>query len=230
MEFEQANPLNDLKASTLQWDHWLFMVFFVLFSVVAISRIYYNHLIDERIKAYFATRYLKQLIRKELALYHPYSLITLILFSTTVGLVFTKGFQLYFPDELEKYGFFIGLFVVTAGALVWIIIRAYLLKIIQFIIGFDYGQTENRYRTIIFNQISGYALLPLIFLAYFIPAPFDLWMFWAAVGLLLSNYVYRIVQSLITAVNYSANVLYLFLYLCTLEIVPLIWLFTELRS
>lgn len=223
------NHLYAGKPSNLQWDYWLFIIFFVLFSVIAFSRVFYFHLIDERLKAYYATRYLKQLIRKELALYHPYSIITLTLFSVTVALVLLKGLQLYYPEIILQNGYYILLGLCSLGCLAWIIGRAYLLKIIQFIIGTDFGQTENRYRTIIYNQISGYVLLPLIFLSYFIHSPYDTWFFWLSISILMANYAYRIGHSVFTAVNYSAKVLHIFLYLCTLEIVPLIWLFMVLK-
>ncbi len=212
-------------------SQWLiFGVFFILFSVVAFSRLYYSHLLSERIQAYIATRYLKQLIRKELALYHPYSIITLVLFSTCVGLVVVKAIEIYQPVFIYKTGFFSSIFYVSVITLGWIVARAYLLKIVQFILSVDFGQTENRYRTIIFNQVCGYAVLPIIFIAYFVNGQLQYTLVCVSIALLTVNYAYRIIQSAVTAVNYSANKIYLFLYLCTLEIVPLIWVLTEING
>ena len=202
--------------------YWTFGVILFLLIILAFTRVFYGHFISDRLEAYTATRYLKLLIRKELVLYHPYSLITLVLFAMATSLVFLKAIQLYKPQLLIDQTEFILFFEGSGIVLVWVIARAFLLKAVQFIIGSDFGQTENRYRIIIFNQVCGYALIPVVAMAYFIKSPMDEWLIMACLVILGLNYVYRIGQSLITGFHYSANLLYLFLYLCTLEIVPLL--------
>ncbi len=202
--------------------YWTFGIILLLLIVLAFTRVFYGHFIADRVEAYTATRYLRQLIRKELVLYHPYSLITLMLFAMATSLVFLKAAQLFAPSLLgtaQPYAWF---FIVSGAILVWVIGRAFLFKAVQFIIGSDFGQTENRYRIIIFNQVCGYALIPVVAMAYFIKQPLDVWFIMACLVILALNYLYRLGQSLITAYQYSANLLYLFLYLCTLEFVPLL--------
>lgn len=208
--------------SLVQHDYLTFAVFAALFSILAFSRLYYTHFIIERVQAYVATRHLRQLIRRESGLYHPYSIITLFLFALSTSLVGFKALQLYFPSLLETRPDYVWFAWGTVGILVWVIVRAFLLKIVQMLIGFDFGQTENRYRMIVFNQVCAYALIPLVAVAYFVSQPLNQWLIWACLALLVLNYIYRLAQSVVGAVNYSANVLYLFLYLCTLEIVPLL--------
>lgn len=216
--------------SNAQAHYWTFGIILLLLMVLAFTRVFYSHFISDRLGAYTASRYLKQLIRKELVLYHPYSLITLVLFAMATSLVFLKTAQLYLPWILtgkpEYLWFLIGIGVV----LVWIIGRAFVFKAVQFIIGSDFGQTENRYRLIIFNQVCGYALIPVVAMAYFIRSPLDEWLILACLAILGLNYLYRIGQSLITAYNYSTNLLYLFLYLCALEIVPLLIIVSVVNS
>jgi hypothetical protein len=210
-------------------DYLSFGVFVAVFTILAFSRLYYTHLIAERMQAYVATRHLRQLIRRESGLYHPYSIITLFLFALATSLVGVKALELHDPVLMEKHPDYIWFALGTAGILVWVIARAFLLKLVQLIIGYDYGQTENRYRMIVFNQVCAYAIIPLVAIAYFVNQPLNQWLIWTCLGLLVLNYVYRLSQSVAGAVNYSANVLYLFLYLCTLEIVPLlliaVWLY-----
>ncbi|HLP12663.1 MAG TPA: DUF4271 domain-containing protein [Flavobacteriales bacterium] len=218
------------ELSQVSAHYWIFGIIIFLLSVLAFSRVFYGHLISDRLGAYTASRYLKQLIRKELVLYHPYSLITLLLFSMATSLVLLKAFHLFSPQVLTqaatgiayRFNDFQWFLMGTGVVLIWIVGRAFAFKLVEFLIGNDYGQTENRYRLIIFNQVCGYALIPLVSIAYFIREPLDKWLILACLGLLLLNYLYRLAQSLITAFNYSANLLYLFLYLCTLEFVPLL--------
>lgn len=217
-----------------QHDYLTFAVFAALFTLLAFSRLYYMHLITERLRAYVATRHLRQLIRRDSGLYHPYSIMTLFLFALSTSLVGFKALELQFPDLLKTQPDYVWFALGTAGILVWIIARAFLFKLVQFIVGFDFGQTENRYRMIVFNQVCTYAILPLVAVAYFVSQPLNQWLIWVCLALLVLNYVYRLVQSVAGAVNYSANVLYLFLYLCTLEIVPLlllaVWLYRTYNS
>lgn len=210
--------------SLAQHDYLTFGVFVTIFAILAFSRLYYFHLITERLQAYIATRHLRQLIRRESGLYHPYSIITLLLFSISTSMVGVKTIYIYAPQLLVAYPDYIWFMAGSTGILAWIIIRAFMFKLVQFVVGYDYGQTENRYRMIVFNQVCGYAIIPLVAIAYFVHQPADAWFIWACLALLLFNYLYRLVQSFIGAVNYSSNVLYLFLYLCTLEIIPLMML------
>ncbi len=213
---------NTHNISNAPSHYWTFGIMLFLLIVLAITRVFYGHFINDRFGAYTATRYLKQLIRKELVLYHPFSLITLILFAMATSLVFLKAAHLFKPELLGTHPDHYWVFIITGVILVWVIARAFILKAVQFVIGSDFGQTENRYRTIIFNQVAGYILIPVVAMAYFIKSPMDEWLILACLAILGLNYLYRIGQSLITAFSYSANLLYLFLYLCTLEIVPLL--------
>lgn len=230
-----VGPMNiEAHPNLAQHDYLTFGVFATLFTILAFSRLYYTHFILERLQAYVATRHLRQLIRRESGLYHPYSIITLFLFALATSLVGVKALELHDPDMLATRPDYIW-FALGAGLiLVWVLLRAFLLKLVQFITGFDYGQTENRYRMIVFNQVCAYALIPLVALAYFVSQPFNIWLIWVCLGLLVLNYFYRLSQSIVGAVNYSANVLYLFLYLCALEIVPLlliaVWLYRNYES
>jgi hypothetical protein len=219
---KMADLQNSYNLSNAPSHYWTFGVILFLLMVLAFTRVFYNHFINDRLGAYFATRYLKQLIRKELVLYHPFSLITLVLFSMATSLVLLKATHLYKPEILGNKPDYWWFFGIAAVILVWIVGRAIILKVVQFIIGSDFGQTENRYRTVIFNQVAVYALIPVVAMAYFIKSPLDEWFILACLVILGLNYLYRIGQSLITAFTYSANMLYLFLYLCALEIVPLL--------
>lgn len=220
--------LLSLNQSIAQMHFWVFGVVLVLLITLAFTRLFYAHFITDRISAYTAGRYLKQLIRKELVLYHPYSIITLVLFSLAVGLVGLKFSQIFQLMDLFNRPDYLVFIIITGITLAWIIGRALIFKIIQVFIGYDFGQTENRYRIIVFNQVCAYMLIPVVSVLFFVRSPLDYWLLLFCIAILVLNYCYRVVQSLITAVNYSVNLLYLFLYLCTLEIVPILLLISYL--
>lgn len=219
---DELGKLYDGLPSNTTNEYWVFGVILFLLAVMAFTRVFYYHLILERINAFFAIRYFKQLIRRELILFHPYSLITLFLFALSVGLIVTKAIMIYQPDLLVSFTDYIWCLMATGAALGWILIRAVVYKIVQGLIGVDAGQSENRYRIIIFNQVITYLLIPLVSVVFFVNEPFAKWIIWLVAAILLLNYLYRLVHSILSSLGQSTGLLYLFLYLCTLEIAPVL--------
>jgi hypothetical protein len=90
---------------------------------------------------------------------------------------------------------------------------------------FDTRETARQYdlNIMIFNHITGILLLPVIITAFYWNNSGIIFIGIAIVSLLL---LYRTFRGFLTGVsNSSYNLFYLFLYLCTLEILPLIILY-----
>lgn len=90
---------------------------------------------------------------------------------------------------------------------------------------FKTSETARQYQlnSMIFNHIIGILLLPVIILAFYWDSRDIIFVAIAIASLLL---LYRTFRGLLTGLsNSSYNLFYLFLYICTLEILPLIILF-----
>jgi len=75
---------------------------------------------------------------------------------------------------------------------------------------------------ITYFQISGIILLPFYFLSFFSESGIKSQIYLAVAVLFSLNLIIRELKSLLTALNNRISLLYIILYLCTLEILPLI--------
>ena len=82
---------------------------------------------------------------------------------------------------------------------------------------------QYAFNVYLLNNILGLLLIPLVAIAYYSGGPADTWAIYAGIALFIVFFVLRFLKSLsIEDVIAPVNLMYLFLYLCTLEILPLL--------
>lgn len=231
---ELAASIKQFTGKTLKWgehglgkpidhssDSWQFSLLLGVLIIFVVIRIGYINLYRQLLDAFGSIRYMRQLLREDISLTHPFSLFLILNFSICTGLL------LYFlADQLNVYPFYlhgIALFGLFAGSVLLLVFtKSILLVIVQFVIGEDGGQSENRYSILIFNQVIGILLLPVAVFAAFGPENLRIAFVWSGLALIALFYLIRLGRSLIVGINSGSGLLYLFLYLCALELTPLI--------
>jgi hypothetical protein len=199
---------------------WVGGVILICFFLFAIAQYSYFRRMQQIFKAFFANRLFNQLSRDG-GIYRER--ISIFLFSS-----FIIGMSLFI---FTIYGFYSSL-PKSTGAEILLFIKIffavllfYLLKMGLFNLSgviFKSVKEASDYvlNIFIFGEIAGVALLPVIILVTYIHSEI---MIYAGVVMLASLYLYRLFRGLVIAgSNAKISVYYLFLYLCTLEILPLI--------
>ncbi|MBX7094658.1 MAG: DUF4271 domain-containing protein [Flavobacteriales bacterium] len=202
-------------------DVWMFVLLTLLVGTVAVLRLGYHNKFRQLTDAFISARYMKQLMREELVLSHPFSITFLLNYAFSGGLLIFWALHFFsiswlnLPDFLE--------FLIISGALfLFLLIKSIIHLITQFIIGEDGGLTENRYALLLFPEITGILLLPFAILASFGPDYLFVPSLLIAGSLFLMIYLYRIGRGILAGLNAGSGVVFIFLYLCALEILPLI--------
>ena len=146
----------------------------------------------------------------------------------------TGGFFLYliFTYFGYKIDNFTGLS--TFGILTLLLISLYLIKaIVLWIIGFIFneyqGVLEYLHNVFIFNKTLGVFILPAILTIPFIPEPGKEILIKTGAALFILFYFLRIFRGLKIGFKINVSIFYLILYLCTLEIFPLLILYKVFR-
>ena len=206
---------------------WIFGLLLFTFVILVFIRWQYQQKLYNHVRAYIALRYIRQIVREELALYHPFSILLLFNFSVVTGLLFYKAILLWVPGLGESLSF-VSFLILPLVCMAWIIARSIVFKFIQVLTGADFGQTENRYSLLISNQVLGIFLFPLVVIIFFGPEKLDVYCILLGLILLILNYLYRVGRGIYQGFNYSVQPFYLFLYLCTLEIVPFVVIISTL--
>lgn len=105
--------------------------------------------------------------------------------------------------------------------LVLALVKMGFIALLEFVFNDQRGLQEHRLNHLIFFQIGGIILTPLMIFTHYVSADYvnlTLTIFAIIVDLLV---LAREIQSLIRAIQFRISIFYIILYLCTLEIMPL---------
>jgi hypothetical protein len=149
-----------------------------------------------------------------------------IVFILSFGLFSLQFLIIYVPD-LTKFNHVL---IILAGSFL-VFSLTILNKFVNFISGFIFMKREIshefNYNIDFFNQTLGIILFPLTFLISFSDIPkISVYVGLIAFGIL---YLLRIVRLLKINFNNRLNFFYMFLYLCTVEIVPMLYIGKSLK-
>lgn len=182
---------------------------------------FYNQLTDF-MKAVFNSRIANRLSVEERAVSHPVSILLSMNFMIIISL---------FILQLTSSGFFIEhrinfspvSFLLVAGVIFFV----YLVKIIFLkILGFIFYQEEitGKYIFTIFliNQMLGIIFIPIVIFIAYGTQFFTNGLIYFGIVILLLGFIARIWKGVVSVFPTKEYLFYLFLYLCTLEILPLL--------
>jgi hypothetical protein len=137
------------------------------------------------------------------------------------GLLFYEGFRFFVDDSLYKG--FSAYLVVCAIYSCWMIYRIFSLWLVQFITDSDVGLVEIRYNYILLNQLGALLFLPVLTLATISNIGWIVEIsIWIGVSIFFLIELIRFYRSLILSFSKGISPFYFILYICALEILPLI--------
>jgi hypothetical protein len=200
---------------------WVLGVLLLGFIVMAWVQVFYRRRFRQVLMAPYSRRFLSQLVRDGDLLSERISLALGFLYLLTTSLFIYQCYELLIvkkPGVLPE-GFMV--FVIIAIALVgfWIV-KTGLIQFLAYI--FRTRQTTREYilNIIIFNIITGIFLLPLL---VFVVYQKSLVFLWACIIIFTLFFVFRFSRGFLIGIsNTKFSYLFLFVYLCTLELLPLV--------
>jgi hypothetical protein len=197
---------------------WLTGILVLSFIIYTITQFLYSKRLKQIFNASFARRYINQLIR-EGGLFEERITIGLmfIFFSTATIFIFqsiryNQNIELAYP-EITFFGIFAGLFVY------WLF-KVSMIKFLGFIFKNQSSAYEYNLTSLIYLEVTGLFLLPLS-----LPAIFQNPQLFSKIGLIivLIGLLINLLRGFwVGLYNTKFSLFYLILYLCTLEILPLV--------
>jgi len=224
-----ANGLQMADKLQIHQPTWYFIYLFVLAGLIAWIRLYYGNILVQTVEAatnFQATSKLyndNSLLKKQLDRFlHLVYFISIAFF--LLVLEQSTGFH---PFELK--GAWLLLF--NLGLLTGLFLFRVVLHSIAGVLFNCVGTVrEYLYNMFIFNKLLGLAAVPFIFLILYTPDVLQKILFWASV-LVASGIIFmRLIRGLVFSYRKDISIFYLFLYLCALEISPLVLLYRWLEG
>lgn len=208
-----------LRASNTQY--WVAILLVLIFSIFVFAKVSDPKKLFKVFHSSFSLQAAKQLYREDYQIIKRFSLLlwfTFVLVLTFLIQGTNQYFGLIFQDypEWQQYLFFFLIISLT------IAFRYVFNSIIAFFIKQVELSNEYFFNITIFSQTIGLVLFPFVLCMYLTQYPTE-WFLYPALIISLLFYLFRVMRGIIiTVMEQNVGVLYIFLYLCALEILPIL--------
>lgn len=150
------------------------------------------------------------------------SLLLQLNYFLVLGTVFYSVFFHYNNNTEINY---LVLVLVYFGPPLYYLVKFMLVKVFEYLTETSQGYFEYLANYKVFFQIQGIVFLPLSVLLIFTGIETQKYLVFIIIGFLVLLSIFRTTLSILYGLRYGFSFIYIFLYLCTLEILPLVVLF-----
>jgi len=206
---------------------WIAILVILCLIIIAWVQTNYSKRLRQIIRSVALPYYVNQLER-EGNLYNERITLGLgFIYLTSVSLLLYQFFQLFRITEIALPNFLIYL-IIFSSLIGYFVIKTLLIQVTGIIFKTLDQAHSYRLNSLIFNHTTGLFLFPVLLISlYWQLSPF----IWIAFGVFSILLIYRFLRSIIIGLsNTKFPVFYLILYLCTLEILPLLLLIKVIRQ
>jgi len=214
---EQKKEAKKKKVVTI-FPQWLIIIFLISLSIIASTNYYYSKYLKELFKSFFNLRAAYKLYDESNILTGRSATALLINFFIITSLAIYLPLEYFYNFKINSFLIFLALFFIT-------IIIYFVKNIFVFLLGkiINISKTASiyNYNIRIYNQVLGLVLAPLLLFITYFNVKYILIFFLICLTTLLLIYLTRVIRSIKIFLHEHFSLLYLFLYLCIVEILPL---------
>ncbi len=205
---------------------WLLGVFFVILILLARIRLYFGKYIIPIIYSGISIQSFQNLYRNRNSHYIQAGINFHLIFFLTTGLFLFQMFGIYWPEPgrgsppgIRAY---LVIILILAG---WLLLK----YIVHWLIGLISDEkslfNENYHSVLLYNKTMGVFLIPVVLGLAYIDSPVSKFLVYAGVGIIIIIYILRIFRLIILFISNRVSIFYSIMYLCALEILPVLILF-----
>jgi len=208
---------------------WYFIYLFILLAIYAWINVYYGNVLVQTFRASINFKLANKMFNSSSQVQSQ--------LDTTLYLFYflSLAFMLYYVEiRINRFPYdFRGglLFLFNLGFLALLFFGRI---VIHNIAGFLFNRVkiirEYLYNMFIFNKLTGLVAPPLIFLMVYTRGALQDIVFWTSIIVLSGIFLLRVIRGIIYSYQKDVLNFYMFLYLCALEIVPVVLLYRWLEG
>ena len=218
-----------LLKATLHQPTWYFVYLFVLAGFFAWIRMYYGNILVQTVQAAVNFQVANRMFNDNSLLQNQLDRLLYVFY------FLSTGFMLYYMElrlDLVPYNLQGGwLFLFNTGLLMGVFLGRFLMLNLA---GIFFKRMkilrEYLYNIFIFNKLMGMSVLPLVFLLVYTRGMIQDTVFWLSVLVMAGIFLMRLFRGLVFSYRKEVLIFYMFLYLCALEIAPLVLLYRWLEG
>lgn len=200
---------------------WLFGIFIFLILLFAWIRIFYGKFFNMLANALKSFKISSNLFREKNALIQRVSIILDAIYLVVISIFAFELIRYYHLWEAGMNRFQLFMIVLNIF-IIYTIVRILLLKLTGYIFFSKSTFAEYIHNTFVVNKVMGIALFPVVIMQHYFP---DQWLQGILIlGILIIGiaYILKAIRAYQIIIRKDILIFYLILYLCTLEILPLL--------
>ncbi len=213
----------DYKFHFTHYDYLPFGILFLSFAIFVWLYISYSKRLKSTIQGFFVNRFANQLARDEFSLSNRVTIFLSVLFVFTLTLFTSQTFQYLFGMEVAPNGFLFLNLIIGASVVVVYLSKFIAVRLSGYVFQMNKAASDYILTVFLYCNTLGLFLLPIVICISFVKqiSPYIfIYIGLTIIGLFL---ITRIIKGLLIWLNgVRASRFYLFLYLCTLEILPIV--------
>ena len=220
--------IDKIKFRVIKDNRWLFLIGFVLLLLIGLNRVLNIKRYDKLLWGSLSGAPIKsnEAVYKELSIHQIIAIVVITLtFAIWIQLMLPFPFENAFDSSLAKYFFIVSVLIFVYG------LKAFFYHLVLTIL--QVRETPN----LLFSQFVmityalAVAILPLLMVYHY--TPFEEIKFYLYVACITIAAILFVIRLIRTTIAFSAifpySIFYLFIYLCTLEIIPWMLIFQGYR-
>ena len=220
----KLKPENSLPvAVSRETPDWLFFVLLLVIALLTWLKVFYQKNVRQIFEAFFSNTIANQIVRDENILVQRASVLLTITFNLAAALLLYLLSEIY-DWQVPYAGSGFSKFIIFALLISFAYTAKFIvLKLSGFLFRIDKAIATYIFNIFIINNVLGILLLLLVIGLAYLPPATTTYLIAAAAMFVCFAYIYRFLRGLVIGFSYNSfSNVYLFLYLCALEIAPLI--------
>jgi hypothetical protein len=207
---------------------WITGIFIFCLLILATVQVTVPRRLQQVFRSVALPYYVNQLEREGNLLSERFSIALLFVYITSLTLLLYKLSTILLPADALPFKGWVLYALIFAACIVLSLLKTSIISFSGVVFKTSKVVHEYLINNMIFSIVTGIILFPAVIISLYINNPFYVWIACSIFSILL---VYRFVRSFIIGLsNLKYSVFYLFLYLCTLEILPLLLLFKTVQK
>ena len=203
---------------------WQTIVLLAVIVLLGISKAFSRNRFNQAAKALFNYGVAQEVTREEKVFFHRSNMMFTLVHLLTFSLILYHIKDILHISHLDSEGLIPFLFILLGVTIIYVI--KYVFSQVFFFILNDVSiATEYIFNVSLFNNLLGVVFIPPLCLAYFSSLPFSFILLYLIIPFSFITYALRLVRLFSIGKIKGISYFYIFLYICTLEILPLVVLF-----
>jgi len=197
---------------------WPTLVLTLAALLLAFTKAYGSTRFRQIYKSLFSYYSAYEVVREERVFFHRVNFSLFIIYLTTISLLIYYLATTTSPGSVTPYLF---------PTILFFVITAYLLKftsnaILGYLFSHDQMVPSYSYNVLLYNYLLGIVLIPSMALIYFSDFSNQTLIQFVVLPLIIIVLIIRFIRFFVIGISNNVSFLYIILYICTLEILPLV--------